>query len=60
MAVAVLSFYQTVVPDDQKDAVADPRDDFICEILPHGISHRAVHPLNQQRQKDCFYSCANI
>ncbi len=39
MAVAVLSFYQTVVPDDQKDAVADPRYNFICEILPHDISH---------------------
>ncbi|MEL7509041.1 MAG: hypothetical protein AAFN42_17040 [Cyanobacteria bacterium J06554_1] len=30
--------------------IAAPRYDFICETPSHGISHRAIHPLNQQRQ----------
>ena len=34
-----------------KKGVADPRYDFICEILSYGISRRSVHPLNQQRRK---------
>jgi len=37
-------------------AVAESRYDFlgeifICKILYYGISHRSVHPLNQQRQQ---------
>ena len=33
------------------DLVADPRDDFICKVLPYGIFNRSVHSLNRQRQK---------
>ena len=29
---------------------ADPRDDFICKVLPYRIANSSVHPLNQQRQ----------
>ena len=29
--------------------VADPRDDFICQMLFYRIVNRSVHPLNQQR-----------
>ena len=31
--------------------IADPRDDFSCEILPYNNRSRPVHPLSQRSQK---------